>query len=32
MSISEVNFYWEKPIDPLLIKVAWEKAFSQKNK
>ena len=30
MSISEVNFYWEKPIDPLLIKVAWEKAFSRK--
>jgi len=30
MSKSEVNFYWEKPIDPLLIKVAWEDAFSRK--
>lgn len=22
-----MNFYWGKPIDPLLIKVAWAKAF-----
>ncbi len=30
MNRSEVNFYWEKPIDPLKIKEAWEMAFCRK--